>query len=1782
MDDQVDDSSVLPTSKQTLSGIRELSIRCRDLLNQMATLDSITDAADARDIMTSFNIWAANLGIFDEGRLSVAYRLKDAPQVSHLTEKLLLELERNLEDVITMIKTGTYYDETSSASESENSLTSSSTPSYRLIKSSDDDEPLPGQSKGSNIWASIEDTMTGLRQLGLSIRLAGTQHRQERVSRFKKLNGPMYDIFERLAREKIDHNFNKASETLRKRMAESIATRRVRFMYLEKHQNKLSTLSSPEPALQDSKRIGQDTIYSAQPQLGSQKAEGLPTLEPRAQFSQILSNTVTTKYNTKDIRPIQKAPERGGSVASVVLNSALPPIPKLDPGGASFTCPFCFLVCPANEARGYERWKNHLIHDFEPFFCVYDECSSPFSCSDTFTGLLAHMRDAHTQPKWRCWHCNTASSPKMFSSADELNDHLKNYHSTEVKDSLRSTVLEHSIVRAQHALRECPFCGGFPIEIEERPSYQDREEALEKLEKHVREHLANVALILAPRKTGEPVDTMSDSISHAKAGKNSERDSEGIGESNGLECLNFSCDCHETEKDSANGWPAYGEIEDESEIERITELWNVISEEKRKEFPDDNESQLACAVKYGFIHQPDNPPRPSSPGMSPTQKSQEEDMGRPALQETKVWTHADYTVGWVCALRQDLTAASAMLDEQHPKLSKTASDQSTYTLGSISGHNIVVACLNGGMVTYIPTATAAKFMMAAFPLIKWILMVGVGAGVPSNDVRLGDVVVGTPNHGNPGVIHWDFGKAHGEFEQTATLTNPPKSLLKALAALKAQDTLEGINISECLARLKELRPKLSSKYLQLASLKDVLFEADCSHVTDPEGESCKLCDKSMIVKREPREMLIHHGLIASGNRVIRDGKFRDKLNNDLGGNVLCFEMDAAGLGRDFPCLVIRGISFYADSHRNKHWRGYAALVAAAYAKELLKHLQPRDIESEKPLKDLLSDDHFFTSRARQDVLDWLTTTDYRLQQSEYRSLVTPGTGHWLLDSKECLNWLATPGQILFCQGSQGIGKTFQTSVVIDHLTTRFGEDLYTGLAYIYCNIERRDQQTPEELFACILKQLAECLPSLPAAVQSLYDTHWSERTRPSLQQILDTLQAVIIEFSRVFIVIDALDECGVVEGSRETIFLELARLQQQHGINVLVTSQDESKIMLEMEPNFRNLVFLDLPASEHDIAGYVENYLSHLPGPFQKNRALRDFAKTVILKSADGMFPLACYDLVRLRYQSTERDIILEMISVAEAKSHGYTALAGFYQQTINKIKQQLPYRAALAKEILVWLTHARRGGLTMTQLRHGLLTKSLQRAVGSPDLLDEDELMAMCAGLVTVHRSKNIVQLVHPTLREYLKSRPSDLLPVTEQDIARTCLDYLSLNRFPRGSFTQLQELEEWLASHPFHDYAARYWGYHARESSLPTQELMVFFDDGSAANSSITILMLEASLGFPHTYIVDPPKPESLTSLHLATYFQLTDLVAELLRVGLDPDSRDSHGRTPLSYAAELGLEAIVFLFLEAGAEADSKGLEEHENKEEEESSWPPSNNGGHAGRTPLSFAAEYGHVEASKMLIGHGADIGSECTKHDYRGWTPLLFAVYHGQKDVVGLLLRCNADVEQPSMNDKDFGKTALSHAAEKGHTAIVRMLLEQGARTEPTFISTRSHLVVHTPLWLAASGGHEEVVELLLEIGEVQLDLQDKFGRTILSYMAEQGHVGMVRLISNDWTANHQDNNGRTPISYAAGAGHLAVVQILLDVGADQYLEDEEGETPRSRAIRNRRLMVVAMLEDASK
>ena len=329
-------------------------------------------------------------------------------------------------------------------------------------------------------------------------------------------------------------------------------------------------------------------------------------------------------------------------------------------------------------------------------------------------------------------------------------------------------------------------------------------------------------------------------------------------------------------------------------------------------------------------------------------------------------THNDFTVGWVCALPKELIAAAAMLDETYPDLPRQPNDHNAYTLGRVGGHNVVVACLPKGEIGNNNSATVAARMTSTFPSIRFGLMVGIGGGVPKS-VRLGDVVVSTPTDGFGGVVQWDFGKTEqgGTFKRTGALNRPPTELLAALTKLEKEHDMKGSKIPQYLEELKKNWPKLALKYTRSESLKDMLFKADCKHVEKPvlcdkedddqmedeeEGNHCINCDQSKIVRRELRDMCVHYGLIASGNQVIKDAAFRDEINKRLGGKVLCFEMEAAGLMTDFPCIVIRGICDYADSHKNKDWQEYAAAVAAAFAKELLSIVPAQEVQQMPTIK----------------------------------------------------------------------------------------------------------------------------------------------------------------------------------------------------------------------------------------------------------------------------------------------------------------------------------------------------------------------------------------------------------------------------------------------------------------------------------------------------------------------------------------------------------------------------------------------------------------------------------------------------------------------------------------------------------------------------------------------------------------------------------------------------------------------------------------------------------------
>ncbi|KAN0077438.1 hypothetical protein V8E54_005742 [Elaphomyces granulatus] len=297
-------------------------------------------------------------------------------------------------------------------------------------------------------------------------------------------------------------------------------------------------------------------------------------------------------------------------------------------------------------------------------------------------------------------------------------------------------------------------------------------------------------------------------------------------------------------------------------------------------------------------------------------------------------THGDYTVAWICALPLETAASKTILNKTHPQLSQPAGDDNAYILGEISGHNIVIACLPSGTYGTIPAATIAANMRTTFPSIRFGLMVGIGGGVPSmnNDIRLGDVVVSKPSGILGGVVQYDHGKtvASGVFQQTGMMNRPPQMLLNAIARLHADEILENNQ------RIVEVISNVGMKpaFSRPTDEQDRLFNSAYDH---PHSEdTCINCDERQLIHRDPRtldEPQIHYGLIASGNQVMKHGKTRDRLAKEYG--MLCFEMEAAGLMNQLPCLVIRGICDYSDSHKSKQWQGYAALTAAAYAKILL-------------------------------------------------------------------------------------------------------------------------------------------------------------------------------------------------------------------------------------------------------------------------------------------------------------------------------------------------------------------------------------------------------------------------------------------------------------------------------------------------------------------------------------------------------------------------------------------------------------------------------------------------------------------------------------------------------------------------------------------------------------------------------------------------------------------------------------------------------------------------------
>ncbi|KAF3920133.1 hypothetical protein AA313_de0202724 [Arthrobotrys entomopaga] len=560
-----------------------------------------------------------------------------------------------------------------------------------------------------------------------------------------------------------------------------------------------------------------------------------------------------------------------------------------------------------------------------------------------------------------------------------------------------------------------------------------------------------------------------------------------------------------------------------------------------------------------------------------------------------------------------MAAAEAMLDVIHHgrTTQDLPNDNNSYIFGSIGSHNIVIACLPlGGYGTTWATFTASR-MQASFPSITYYLMVSIGSGVPQHtiDIRLGDVVVSTPTGGFPGVVQYDFKKkfANGHFNRISTLNKPPLTLLYAANKLRADHKLRRPRLCAFISEAAQ-RHSANVMFTHPGQDQDQLFEAAYSHAG---GNSCDGCDISRLIGRNCRTTLdpvIHYGTIASGNEVMKDSVRRDLIARDC--NALCFEMEAAALMDNFPCIVVRGICDYSDSHKNKQWQDYAAVVAAAYAKELLLAAVP----ATGALNELSMDD-----------VDSKLLKSFSFLEIDNRreNIAKPihGTCDWLFYTQEFQEWqqklnMKENSGVLWIKGKPGTGKSTLVKHAFRYCNQWFHERLI--LAYFF---NARSSSRLEKSFEGLLRSTIYQILDKGIRYRSRFRSRFLDKERKhnsgkwswSVGELAELLFETIADSHQsIVLFVDALDECEYEEVRKVVAYLEelsvsAADAQGPGTLRICLSSRHYPTITMKRH---LQLVVESQPDHNGDIAVYI-----------QKKIKIRDISiESELRAKAQGVF----------------------------------------------------------------------------------------------------------------------------------------------------------------------------------------------------------------------------------------------------------------------------------------------------------------------------------------------------------------------------------------------------------------------------------------------------------------------------------------------------------------------------------------------------------------------------------
>ncbi|KAH7040875.1 LOW QUALITY PROTEIN: uncharacterized protein B0I36DRAFT_371329 [Microdochium trichocladiopsis] len=1024
---------------------------------------------------------------------------------------------------------------------------------------------------------------------------------------------------------------------------------------------------------------------------------------------------------------------------------------------------------------------------------------------------------------------------------------------------------------------------------------------------------------------------------------------------------------------------------------------------------------------------------------------------------------ADYTIAWICALHLELAASRLMLDEEHPALGAYEDDHNVYVLGRIAAHNVVMTALP---VVYgkVNAALVATHLRRTFPNIRATLMVGIGGGAPSEaDLYLGDVVV---------VMEYDLGKAMGDglFEITAK-DKHPSSLLRGAHGLEKWSP-----------RAQELLRTRLSQYCR-PTQPDRLFQASYSHPTDT--KTCDECDSTRLQTRRRRNFHVHYGGVASGDSVNKDAQKRDALD------IICFEMEAAGMMDSLQCLPIR------DSHKNKEWQEYAAATAASYARELLETIP---------------------SNIRKDAI--------RPEQGK--------TCRWFLAHPKYVFWTdlsrnTETSSLLWLRGKAGAGKS--TLIKFLYLESKRKQKDATVISFFFNARGDTLEKSIAGMYRSILWQSVLGDPEIDPAKYEL--------ACPDLDSLKNLLTSALGN-RPLLCFIDALDECNE-EDARDIVdyFESLVETAQEEGIKLRVAFSSRPYPYIHIEEK-------NEAGHAQDLAQYVKKCLK--PRAELEGRILEK-------ASGVFMWVVLVVGILNKEASRGGLALRKRLLEIPPTLSQLFKDILTRDQERPQELRRCILWRPLSPGEFChaMWAGGLATGDIPDATDDESIVVLATSTSKGLVEIVSTKKKQATVQFIHESVRDFLVkgrgLQELWPDLgfdwegtsHELLRSdceaylRRWRVLTIAKSHPPRP---HESLVLMEYATQSILLHADEAAPSTSQKDFLVRFFG----QFDAPTLDLYQPVKARRFGKYPSPLQIL-ATLGTSKLIRLHRETIDSISdSSEHRTYHPLLiamsrghkDTVAALLGLstiiheGVDPmeglqvgaNFKHFYRRSPMTWAAQQGRCALISLLAANGVSVQEKDA---------------------LGLTPLERATEEGRVQALRVLVGLGvsdtdlwkaissvvrsADEGTAMflLRH-LEGWQIrlvsyrrdsgmwLFHAARRGFVDAVRLLLQHGAV-------DRDRNASAIAAAAQDGHLQVVGLLANSGASLE-----TVGGWYGWTALMNASARGHLSVVEFLIGRG-ANLHITNRDGESALHLAVQNGHDLIAQRLRRalDIQANEEGN-----------------------------------------------------------